>query len=266
MAAEPQITESGEPQGKRRAPYFWLPNALTTGTLWAGFYAIVAAIDRNFLWAGAAVLGAMIFDTLDGRVARWTNTQSEFGKEYDSLSDMVAFGLAPAILSYQWGVAALKELNVYWGQLGWLATFVYAAAAAMRLARFNTKTAVADKRYFEGLPSPSAAAMTAGFIWVASKYGFDGLPALVLAFVITSVSGALMVSRFAYWSFKDINLRGRVRWVYLLIIPLAYMVITARPGEAIFALFAIYVLHAPLVWGWRKIFHRRHPRDEGHAR
>lgn len=261
MASEPLSNESTTGE-RRRAPYFWLPNALTTGTLWAGFYAIVAAIDRNFLFAGAAVLGAMIFDTLDGRVARWTNTQSEFGKEYDSLSDMVAFGLAPAILSYQWGVAALKELNVYWGQLGWLATFVYAASAAMRLARFNTRTAVTDKRYFEGLPSPSAAATVTGFIWLASRYNFDGLPALVLAFVITSVSGALMVSRFAYWSFKDINLRGRVRWVYLLVIPLAYMVVTARPGEAIFALFAIYALHAPLVWAWRKIFHRRHPRDE----
>jgi len=261
MALEPQKNDPSETQQKLRAPYFWLPNALTTGTLWAGFYAIVAAIDRNFQWAGAAVLGAMIFDTLDGRVARWTNTQSEFGKEYDSLSDMVAFGLAPAILSYQWGVAALKEYNVYWGTLGWLATFLYAAAAAMRLARFNTRTAIADKRFFEGLPSPSAAATVAGFIWFASKYELDGLSALVLAFVITCVSGVLMVSRFAYWSGKEINLRGRVRWVYLLTIPLVYMVVTARPGEAIFAFFALYAFHAPLVWVWRKIFPRRTRRD-----
>jgi len=257
MASQPSQDDSTPTPDVRRAPYFWLPNALTTGTLWAGFYAIVAAIDRNFAWAGAAVLGAMVFDTLDGRVARWTNTQSEFGKEYDSLSDMVAFGLAPAILSYQWGVAALKDYNVYWGQLGWLATFLYCAAAAMRLARFNIRTA-ADKRFFEGLPSPSAAATVAGFIWVAHRYDIDGLFALVLAFAITSVSGVLMVSRFAYWSGKELNLRGRVRWVYLLTIPLAYMVVTARPGEAIFAAFALYAFHAPVVWLWRKIFHRRH--------
>jgi CDP-diacylglycerol---serine O-phosphatidyltransferase len=248
---------TGSPSGPQRAPYFWLPNALTTGALWAGFYAIVAAIDRNFLYAGAAVLGAMIFDTLDGRVARWTNTQSEFGKEYDSLSDMVSFGLAPAIVVYQWGVAALKDYNVYWGQLGWLATFLYAAAAAMRLARFNTRTAVTDKRYFEGLPSPSAAATVAGFIWIAAKYELDGLTALVLAFVITLIGGALMVSRFAYWSFKETNLRGRVRWVYLLLIPVAYMLVLQKPGEAIFLLFAMYAYHAPLVWFWRKLFHRR---------
>jgi CDP-diacylglycerol--serine O-phosphatidyltransferase len=241
----------------QRAPYFWLPNALTTGTLWAGFYAIVAAIDRNFMWAGVAVFAAMIFDTLDGRVARWTNTQSDFGKEYDSLSDMVAFGLAPAIVAYQWGVAALKDYNLYWGQLGWLATFLYAAAAAMRLARFNTRAASADKRFFEGLPSPSAAATVAGFIWLADKYDIGGLPALVLAFVITSVSGALMVSRFPFWSFKEINLRGRVRWVYLLIIPLAYMLISVGPGESLFALFALYAFHAPVLWVWRKLSHRR---------
>jgi CDP-diacylglycerol---serine O-phosphatidyltransferase len=262
MANDPQTSK---PQREPRAPYFWLPNVLTTGTLWAGFYAIVAAIERNFSWAGPAVLGAMIFDTLDGRVARWTNTQSEFGKEYDSLSDMVAFGLAPAIISYQWGVAALKGWNLYWGQLGWLATFVYAAAAAMRLARFNTRTATADKRYFEGLPSPSAAALVTGFIWIANRYGFDGLPALVLAFVITCIGGVLMVSRFAYWSFKDVNLRGRVRWVYLLLIPPAYMIVTARAGEAIFTIFSMYALHAPVLWVWRKIFRRRVPRDEAPA-
>jgi len=248
---------ASEPQ---RRPYYWLPNALTTGTLWAGFYAIVAAIDHNFARAGMAVFIAMIFDGLDGRVARWTNTQSEFGKEYDSLSDMVAFGLAPAILAYQWGVARIADYNVLWGRLGWAATFLYAAAAAMRLARFNTRAA-ADKRFFEGLPSPSAAAAVAGFIWLASEYQLSGLPALVLAFVITSVIGALMVSRFPYWSGKELNLRGRMPWAYLLVIPLAYIVISAGPGEALFAMFAIYAFHAPVLWAWRKLFHRR--RDSG---
>ncbi|MBC7982741.1 MAG: CDP-diacylglycerol--serine O-phosphatidyltransferase [Candidatus Obscuribacterales bacterium] len=258
---EPQDDNTAARSEPHRAPYYWLPNVLTTGTLWAGFYAIVAAIDHNFPRAGLAVFGAMIFDGLDGRVARWTNTQSEFGKEYDSLSDMVAFGLAPAILAYQWGVARIADYNILWGRIGWAATFLYAAAAAMRLARFNTRTA-ADKRYFEGLPSPSAAATVAGFIWVASEYDLRGLPALVLAFVITSVIGALMVSRFAYWSGKELNPRGRIPWAYFLIIPIAYIVISIGPGEALFGIFAGYALSAPAIWIWRKLFHRRaaHPR------
>jgi len=237
-----------------------LPNALTTGALWAGFYAVVAAIDHNFSRAGIAIFVAMVFDGLDGRVARWTNTQSEFGKEYDSLSDMVSFGLAPAIVAYQFGVARIADYNILWGRLGWFATFLYAACAAMRLARFNSRSAK-DKRYFEGLPSPSAAAAVAGFIWLASEYELSGLPALVSAFAITTLIGLLMVSSFAYWSFKEINLRGRVRWVYLLIVPIAYILISSGPGEALFGMFAIYAAHAPLVWLWRKLFHRRHRGD-----
>ncbi|HTE40067.1 MAG TPA: phosphatidylcholine/phosphatidylserine synthase, partial [Steroidobacteraceae bacterium] len=138
MAPSPH-EESPVPPSQHRAPYFWLPNALTTGAMWAGFYAIVAAIDDNFSRAGMAIFIAMIFDGLDGRVARWTNTQSEFGKEYDSLSDMVSFGLAPAIVVYQFGVARIADYNAVWGKLGWLATFLYAACAAMRLARFNAR-------------------------------------------------------------------------------------------------------------------------------
>jgi CDP-diacylglycerol---serine O-phosphatidyltransferase len=261
MAHEPQdshLTDAPESSdAKHRAPYYWLPNALTTGALWAGFYAIVAAIDHNFSRAGIAIFVAMVFDGLDGRVARWTNTQSEFGKEYDSLSDMVSFGVAPAIVAYQFGVARIADYNAVWGKLGWLATFLYAACAAMRLARFNSRTATADKRFFEGLPSPSAAAAVAGFIWLASEYELSGLPALVLAFVVTTVIGLLMVSSFAYWSGKELNLRGRVRWAYLLVIPVAYILISAGPGEALFVMFAVYALHAPVLWAWRKVFHRR---------
>ena len=254
------IDEQASRQAPHRAPYYWLPNALTTGTLWAGFYAIVAAIDHNFSRAGIAVFVAMIFDGLDGRVARWTNTQSDFGKEYDSLSNMVAFGLAPAIVAYQGGVARIAEYNILWGRAGWLATFFYAAAAAMRLARFNSRAATADKRYFEGLPSPSAAATVAGFIWLANEYTLEGLPALVLAFVVTTLIGVLMVSRFAYWSGKELNLRGRMPWAYLLLLPLGYILVSAGPGEALFGLFAVYAFHAPVLWGWRKLFHRR-PRE-----
>ena len=250
--------ESKIGNARLRAPYFWLPNALTTGALWAGFYAIVAAIDHNFSRAGIAIFVAMVFDGLDGRVARWTNTQSEFGKEYDSLSDMVSFGVAPAIVTYQFGVANLAEANAAWGRLGWLATFLYAACAAMRLARFNSRVATADKRFFEGLPSPSAAATVAGFIWLASEYELTGLVTRVVAFAITIVIGLLMMSSFAYWSGKELNVRGRVRWAYLLIIPVAYTVISAGPGEALFGMFVVYAAHAPVIWAWRKVFHRRH--------
>src|ERR1039457_623010 len=141
---------------------YLLPNLLTTGCLFSGFYAIVAAIDGNFERAGVAVFIAMIFDGLDGRVARLTSTESAFGKEYDSLADMVAFGVAPAIVSYQWGVVRIAEYGRAWGRFGWLAAFFYAVAVALRLARFNARSAGADKRYFEGVPSPSGAAGGAG--------------------------------------------------------------------------------------------------------
>ena len=152
--------------------------------LFSGFYAIVAAIDGNFDRAGIAIFVAMVFDGLDGRIARWTNTQSEFGKEYDSLADMVAFGLAPAIVAYQWGVARIAEYGALWGRFGWLATFFYAACAAFRLARFNARSAGADKRYFEGLPSPSGAALLAGFVWMLNDLQREGLRALILAFAV----------------------------------------------------------------------------------
>ena len=154
----------------RRKGIYLLPNLLTTGCLFSGFYAVVAAIDKHFDHAGMAVFAAMIFDTLDGRIARLTHTESAFGKEYDSLADMVAFGLAPAIVAYQWGVVRIMEYGHHWGRFGWLACFFYAVAAALRLARFNARSASADKRYFEGLPSPSAAAIVAAFVWFCSDW------------------------------------------------------------------------------------------------
>lgn len=235
---------------------YWLPNLFTTGTLFGGFYAIVAAIDGNFSRAGIAILVAMLFDGLDGRVARWTHTQSDFGKEYDSLCDMVAFGMAPAIVVYQWGIERLYGFGTFWGRFGWLAAFFYAVAAALRLARFNSRSAVTDKRYFEGLPSPSAAGAVASFIWLVSEFNVTGLPALVLAFVITLAIGVLMVSRFSYWSGKDLNMRGRIPWMYAALIPLAYVVVSLSP-ESLFALFALYALSAPVHWVWRKLTRRR---------
>lgn len=258
------MTADSEPTGpletnKPGRGVYWLPNLLTTGTLFGGFYAIVAAIDGNFARAGLGVFVAMVFDGLDGRVARWTNTQSDFGKEYDSLCDMVAFGLAPAILVYQWGVARIAdqvELEL-WGRFGWIAAFFYAVAAGLRLARFNSRAALVDKRYFEGLPSPSAAGTVAGFIWLASEIGLAGLPGLMLAFIVSIVTGALMVSKFSYWAGKELNVRGRIPWVYALLIPLIYILISLAP-VSLFALFGLYAIYAPVYWLVRKL-RKRHP-------
>src|SRR5215468_6083938 len=193
----PVATDTEEYPRPRSKGIYLLPNLLTTCCLFSGFYAVVAAIDKHFDHAGMAVFAAMIFDTLDGRIARLTRTESFFGKEYDSLADMVSFGVAPAIVAYQWGVVRIAEFGHYWGRFGWLACFFYTAAAGMRLARFNVRAA-ADKRYFEGLPSPSAAANVAGFIWFSSHFHEPGLPGLIAALVLTAFAGALMVSRFSF--------------------------------------------------------------------
>ncbi len=242
---------------------FWLPNLLTTGALFAGFYAIVAAIDLKFELAGAAVFVAMFFDGLDGRVARWTHTESAFGKEYDSLSDMVSFGVAPAIVTYQWGVARIAEYGPLWRRLGWLVCFFYAAAAALRLARFNSRAATADKHYFEGLPSPSAAAIVAALVWLASDQTNIGLPGLLLAFFVTAASGALMISRFAFNSFKQVNPGARVRFTYIVLVPLTFVFIFLYPAITLLLIFGIYALSAPTVWLYRKL--RRRSRGAKHA-
>ncbi|SRR5579871_383909 len=257
MDIDPPDSHPALSSARPRRGLFLLPNLLTTAALFSGFYAIVAAIDGNFDRAAISVFVAMLFDGLDGRVARWTHTATEFGKEYDSLSDMVSFGLAPAIVVYQWGVAKLTEHNQSWGRIGWLVTFFYAVAAAFRLARFNTRTAKVDKRYFEGLPSPSAAAVPAAFVWSAHEYHFGGLPALVTAFVVTGLAGILMVSRFYYSSFKGVALTGRVRFVYWTLIPLAFFVIFIQPPAVLLALFGAFALSAPAVWLWRRLFRQR---------
>jgi CDP-diacylglycerol--serine O-phosphatidyltransferase len=215
---------------------YWLPNLLTTGALFAGFYAIVAAIDLRFEYAGIAVFVAGVFDMFDGRVARWTNTASAFGKEYDSLSDMVSFGVAPAIVTYQWGVAA-----------------------ALRLARFNARAATQDKHYFEGLPSPSAAAIVAALVWLASDQINIGLPGLILAFLVTATAGALMISRFAFNSFKYVNPGGRVRFTYIVFVPLAFVLIFLHPAITLLIIFGLYALSAPSVWAYRKLRRRSRP-------
>jgi CDP-diacylglycerol--serine O-phosphatidyltransferase len=248
------------PRPRNRGIYL-LPNLFTTAVLFSGFYAIVAATDGNFDRAGIAVFVAMVCDGLDGRIARWTNTQSEFGKEYDSLSDMVAFGLAPAVVAYQWGVARIAEYGAVWGRLGWLATFFYAACAAIRLARFNTRAATADKRFFEGLPSPSAAAVLAGFVWMVNDLQREGLRDLVLLFAVALIAGGLMVSRFPYLSGKDFNLNQRIPLSVLLLVPLGFILVGSSPPEMLFGLFALYAASGPLLWAWRRVTRsRRGPR------
>jgi CDP-diacylglycerol---serine O-phosphatidyltransferase len=252
------MSDDDDPTARPKGVY-WLPNLLTTGALFAGFYAVVAAIDLRFDRAGAAVFIAMLFDGLDGRVARWTHTESAFGKEYDSLSDMVSFGVAPAIVTYQWGVARIAEYGMLWRRLGWLVCFFYAAAAALRLARFNSRAATQDKNYFEGLPSPSAAAIVAAWVWLASDQTNLGLPGLILAFLVTASAGALMISRFAFYSFKQVNPGARVRYTYIVLVPLAFILIFLHLPISLLLLFGVYGLSAPSIWAYRKLRRRNRP-------
>lgn len=220
------------PDGRHRGIYL-LPNILTTAALFAGFYAIVQAMDGRFESSAVAIFIAMILDGLDGRVARMTRTQSAFGAEYDSLSDMVSFGAAPALVIYEW---ALRDL----GKLGWIAAFIYCAGAALRLARFNTNQDVVDKRYFQGMPSPAAAALIAGLVWVLLELGFTGPEVRWPACILTIFAGVTMVSNIPYYSGKDINLRRSVPFMVIAAIALAFALISFYPPGVLFALFLIY--------------------------
>ena len=235
-------------QKQPRRGIYLLPNLLTTLALFAGFYAIVAAIDGNFVGAGIAVFVAMAMDGADGRVARMTSTQSDFGKEYDSLSDMVSFGLAPAVVVYQWGVARLAEYSVAWGRIGWLVAFLFAVTAALRLARFNSSPSTLGKAWFQGLPSPSAAALVAAFVWLCASNNVGGFLGLVAAFAITATAGALMVSNLRYYSFKSINLGRKVSFAYLLLVPLIIALISIYPPLVLFLLFLGYAASGPIMW------------------
>ena len=235
------------PRARGRGIYL-LPNLLTTLALFAGFYAIVAAIDGVFVAAGIAIFVAMIMDGADGRVARMTSTQTDFGKEFDSLSDMVSFGLAPAVVVYQWGVARLAEYSIAWGRIGWLVAFLYAVAAALRLARFNAMPSKLGKAWFQGLPSPSAAAIVAAFVWLSAHYDLGGFLGLVLAFAVTAMAGFLMVSNLRYYSFKDLHLRRRVSFAFLLLVPLLIALVSLHPPLVLFLMFFAYALSGPVLW------------------
>jgi CDP-diacylglycerol--serine O-phosphatidyltransferase len=234
------------PELRRRGIYV-LPNLFTTAALFAGFYAIVQAMNLRFEHAAVAVFVAMVLDGLDGRVARLTRTQSAFGAEYDSLADMVSFGVAPALVVYEW---ALKGL----GRWGWIAAFVYCAGAALRLARFNTTLEVIDKRYFQGLPSPAAAALVAGMVWVLIDNGTSGEQVRWYAFALTLFAGITMVSSVRFYSFKDINLRRSVPFIVIIALVLVFVFISSYPPGVLFALFLAYSLsgYVMAAWDWRK--------------
>jgi len=222
------------PALKRRGIYI-LPNLFTTAALFCGFFAIVQAMQGDFERAAVAIFVAMVLDGLDGRVARLTHTQSAFGAEFDSLSDMVSFGAAPSLVIYEW---ALKDL----GRLGWIAAFIYCASAALRLARFNTTLEVVDKRYFQGLPSPAAAALVAGFVWVMIASGLAGHEVRWLACGLTIFGGVTMVSNIRFYSFKDINLRKSVPFFVVAGIALGFALISLSPEMALFGFFVVYGL------------------------
>jgi len=229
----------------RRRGIYLLPNLFTTAALFAGFYAIVQAMNQRFDQAAEAIFVAMVLDGLDGRVARLTRTQSAFGAEYDSLSDMVCFGAAPALVMYEW---ALKSL----GRLGWIAAFIYCAGAALRLARFNTNLGVVDKRYFQGLPSPAAAALCAGLVWVIDDFKIERAEIIIgIACATTLFAGITMVSNVPFYSFKDINFRRSVPFWAILLIVLALTVISTNPPMILFLLFVAYGVSGYLLWLWK---------------
>ena len=229
-----------EEDKKQRKGIYLLPNLLTTAGLFAGFYSIVAAMHGRFEAAAIAVFIAIVTDGLDGRVARLTNTASDFGAEYDSLSDMVCFGLAPALVMYEWSLIYMANLG--WAKLGWLAAFFYAASAALRLARFNTQSDHGDKRFFQGLASPAAAALLVGTVWVADDLGIPGKDLALQTFFLTLIAGSLMVSNIRYYSFKDIGAKHRVPFIAIFAIVLVFMFASIDPPKVILGGFIIYAL------------------------
>jgi CDP-diacylglycerol---serine O-phosphatidyltransferase len=239
-------------QAKQRRGIYLLPNLFTTGALFGGFYAIVAAMHGRYTAAAIAVFIAMVLDGLDGRVARMTNTQSAFGGEYDSLSDMVSFGLAPALVMYQWSLIHLHSLGWFAAKASWLVAFCYAAAGALRMARFNTQIGIADKRYFQGLPIPTAAAVMMGSVWVAQQFQLSGEALMYPALVLTLLCGGLMVSNVSYYSFKDVDLRKRVPFIAVLLMLGLFVLIALWPSIVLYTLFVLYTLSGPALSVWRR--------------
>jgi len=243
--SDPQASPPDGEVRKRRKGIYILPNLFTLAGLFGGFYAVVMAMNGRFDLAAIGVFSAMVLDSLDGRVARMTNTQSAFGEQMDSLADMVSFGAAPALVAYVWALNGL-------GRWGWIAGFVYCACAALRLARFNVNTGVVDKRWFQGLPSPAAAALIMGFIWLATDYGFEGSELRWFMFALALYAGLTMVTNVPFYSFKDISIRRSVPFAAIVLIALGIAVINIDPPVVLFALFVAYGLSGYGVYLWRR--------------
>ncbi|KZE33285.1 CDP-diacylglycerol--serine O-phosphatidyltransferase [Crenobacter luteus] len=237
----------------RRQGIYLLPNLFTLAALFAGFYAVVQGMNKNFEYAAVAIFVAMILDGMDGRVARLTHSQSAFGAEFDSLSDMVSFGVAPALVAYEWMLTGM-------GKLGWMVAFIYCAAAALRLARFNTMIGIADKRWFIGMPSPAAAALVAGLVWICHEYGYNDLAILPwVALGFTAFAGVSMVTNVRFWSFKELHVRRKVPFVALLLVLLAILVLASKPALVLFGFFVCYGASGYVMALWEMLGRRRRP-------
>ncbi len=230
---------------RRPKGIYVLPNLFTLAALFGGFYAVVMAMNGRFDMAAAGVFSAMVLDSLDGRVARMTNTQSAFGEQMDSLSDMVSFGAAPALVAYEWTLNGL-------GRWGWIAAFVYCACAALRLARFNVNTAVVDKRYFQGLPSPAAAALLTGFIWLMNDQGVDRASVAWITFGVALYAGLTMVTNVPFYSFKDVSMKRSVPFAVIVLIALGIAVVNIHPPIVLFAIFVCYGLSGYAIYAWKR--------------
>lgn len=226
---------------------YLLPNLFTTAAMFSGFYAIIAAFSGRFSIAAIAVFAAAVLDSLDGRVARLTKTQSEFGAQYDSLSDMVSFGIAPALVMYAWSLSSLRAVAPMWGKVGWCAAFIYAACGALRLARFNTQLGVADKRYFQGLPSPAAAGLCMAFVWTANDLGVSGEDLRYFTPILIVVAGLLMVSRVRYFSFKSLPVNDRVPFLWIIAAVLILAALAIKPPYVLLALGVVFVCSGPVM-------------------
>jgi len=242
------MTKNAETKKHPPKGVYLLPNLVTTAALFSGFYAILAGVNGQFEKAAIAVFVAMILDGLDGRVARWTKTESEFGEQYDSLSDLVSFGLAPALLMYLWALVYMKDISIAWGKFGWVAAFIYVACAALRLARFNAQIEEVDKRYFIGLPSPSAAGIMVGMIWMLHDLDVSGKAIQIPALGMTIGAGLLMVSNIKYNSFKDFDIKSKVPHLAILGVVLVFALVQVDPPKVLFAVFLVYTLSGPYCW------------------
>ncbi len=234
-------------QHTRKKGIYLLPNLFTTGALFAGYYSIIASVNGRYQSAAVFIFIAALLDGLDGRVARLTNTQSDFGVQYDSLSDLVSFGLAPSLLMFTWALQSLSEIHPVMGKIGWLAAFVYAVSAALRLARFNVQVEVIDKAYFQGLPSPAAAGLVAAFVWVTEDVGLDANSLRFVALFLTVITGLLMVSRFRYYSFKTLPIRERVSFGWVLLLVGIFVLLALDPPKVLFVTALTYAVSGPVL-------------------